>query len=108
MQRAAARSISLRYVGAILGVLIVVLGILDVISTNLVIAAGGVELNPIVAWIMERFDSWWHMPKLFVHIVAGLLVFYLLNNRFTATIAFLLVFLYGIVIHHNLALLYSV
>lgn len=107
MQTTPVRSASFRYVGAITGVLIIVLGILDIISTNLVLAVGGVELNPIVAWSMEQLESWWHMPKLIVHLVAGLLVFHLLNSRFTAALAFLLVLLYGLVVHHNLSLFYS-
>ena len=106
MQRAPTRSISLRYAGAILGVLIVLLGIVDVISTNMVLAAGGVEQNPIVAWIMEQLDSWWHMPKLLIHVVAGLLIYHLMNSRFTATVAVLLVLLYAAVVHHNFSLLY--
>ena len=106
MQTTPSRSISLRYAGAVLGILIVLLGIVDVISTNMVLAAGGVELNPIVAWIMEQLDHWWHLPKLLVHAVAGFLVYHLLNSRFTATVALLLVFLYGVVVHHNLSLLF--
>ena len=106
MQRIPTRSISLRYTGAVLGILIVLLGIVDVISTNMVLAKGGVELNPIVAWIMEQLDQWWHMPKLAIHVAAGFLVFYLLNSRFTATVALLLVCLYGVVVHHNLSLLF--
>ncbi|MCG8544241.1 MAG: DUF5658 family protein [Alphaproteobacteria bacterium] len=106
MQRTPTRSISLRYAGAVLGTLIVLLGIVDVVSTNMVLAAGGVELNPIVAWIMEQLDHWWHLPKLLVHVVAGFLVYHLLNSRFTATVALLLVFLYGVVVHHNLSLLF--
>ena len=107
MVTAAVDSISIRHLGADLGVLIVLLGVLDVISTNMVIAAGGTEMNPIVSWTMEQLEHWWQMPKLAIHIVAGLLVFHWLNSRFTATLAFMLVFMYGVVVHHNFSLLMS-
>ena len=99
-----ARSAGLRYFAAFIGTLIVVLGILDVVSTNLVIEAGGVEMNPIVSLWMDHLDEWWHLPKLAIHFVAALLVYYLLYTRFTAAVAVLVVFLYGIIVHHNFSL----
>lgn len=98
------KSVSIRHLGALFGVLIVLVGILDVISTNLVLQAGGIETNPIVVWTMERLDEWWHVPKMVIHLVAGLLVYHLLSTRFTAALAFLLVFMYGVVVHHNFSL----
>ena len=105
MERVAGRSVSFRYLGAVVGSLIVVLGILDVISTNLVIAAGGKEMNPIVRWTMDHLETWWHMPKILIHVVAGLLVYHMLYTRLTTALALLLVFLYGVVVHHNFKLL---
>lgn len=87
--------------GAVFGVLIVLLGVLDVISTNLVIAAGGSELNPIVAWFMESLDSWWHVPKLALHVIAGLLVFHALKSRLAVGCAIALIIFYGIVVQNN-------
>lgn len=89
--------------GAILGALIILLGVLDVISTNLVIAAGGNELNPIVAWFMESLDTWWHVPKLALHIVAGLLVYHVLRSRLAAGCAVALIIFYVAVVHNNFA-----
>lgn len=103
-----ARSARLRYFAAFIGTLIVVLGILDVVSTNLVLEAGGIELNPIVALWMDHLDSWWHLPKLAIHLVAAFLVYYLLYTRFTAAVALLVVFLYGIIVHHNFSLVSAV
>lgn len=105
MEKAPQRPGSIRYLAAFIGTMIVVLGILDVVSTNLVLKAGGVELNPIVSLWMEHLDQWWHLPKLLIHLLAGFLVYYLLYSRFTATIALLVVFIYGVIVHHNFSLL---
>jgi hypothetical protein len=105
MEKAPRRPGSIRYLAAFIGTMIVVLGILDVVSTNLVLKAGGVELNPIVSLWMEHLDRWWHLPKLLIHLLAGFLVYYLLYSRFTATVALLVVFIYGVIVHHNFSLL---
>lgn len=105
MEKATKRPGSIRYLAAFIGTMIVVLGILDVVSTNLVLRAGGVELNPIVSLWMEHLDQWWQLPKLLIHLLAGFLVYYLLYSRFTATVALLVVFMYGIIVHHNFSIL---
>ncbi len=107
MEKVSKRSLPLRYFAAFIGTLIVVLGILDVVSTNLVIRAGGVEMNPIVKFWMEYLDQWWHLPKLLIHLLAAYLVYYLLSSRFTAAVALLVVFMYGIIVHHNFSLISS-
>jgi len=95
-----------RLMGAVIGILIVGLGILDVISTNLVLAAGGTELNPVVAWIMKGLDSWWPVPKMALHILAGVLAFHALRSRLAATCSFVLVVFYVFVVHNNFAQLF--
>jgi mannose/fructose/N-acetylgalactosamine-specific phosphotransferase system component IID len=107
MEKVSKRSLSLRYFAAFIGTLIVVLGILDVVSTDLVIRAGGVEMNPIVKFWMKYLDQWWHLPKLLIHLLAAYLVYYLLSSRFTAAVALLVVFLYGVIVHHNFSLISS-
>lgn len=42
----------------VLAVLIVVIGIFDVISTNVTLAAGNVESNPLVLWVQHHLDEW--------------------------------------------------
>lgn len=105
MEKAAKKPSAIRYLAAVAGLLIILLGILDVISTNLVLAAGGIEQNPIVAWTMRYLEAWWHMPKILIHVTVGFLVFHMLKTRFTAALAFLLVLFYGAVVHHNLTLI---
>lgn len=105
MEKVNNRSLPLRYFAAFVGTMIIVLGILDVVSTNLVLQAGGVEMNPIVAFWMEHLDHWWLLPKLMIHLLAAYLVYYLLSSRFTAVVALLILFLYGVIVHHNFSLI---
>lgn len=104
MEKPRTRSGLLRLIAAFIGTMIVVLGILDIVSTDMVLRAGGVELNPIVAYSMKYLDQWWQLPKLLIHLLAGFLVYYLLYSRFTASVALLIVFLYAIIVHHNFSL----
>lgn len=108
MESTPARSARLRYFAAFIGTMIVVLGILDVVSTNLVLDAGGEELNPIVALWMDHLQQWWLLPKLLVHLLAAYLVYYLLCTRFTAAVALLVVCVYGFIVHHNFSLVAAI
>jgi Domain of unknown function (DUF5658) len=105
MEKTRTRSGLIRLIAALIGTMIVVFGILDIVSTNMVLRAGGVELNPIVALSMKYLDQWWQLPKLMIHLLAGFLVYYMLYSRFTASIALLVLFLYGIIVHHNFSLI---
>jgi Domain of unknown function (DUF5658) len=105
MEKVQTRSKLIRLAAAFIGTMIVVLGILDIVSTDMVLRAGGVELNPIVALWMKHLDHWWQLPKLLIHLLAGYLVYHMLYSRFTASIALLVLFLYGIVVHHNFSLI---
>ncbi len=105
MDKARTRSTLIRVIAAFIGTMIVVLGILDIVSTNMVLRAGGVELNPIVAFSMKHLDQWWQLPKLLIHLLAGFLVYYMLYSRFTASIALLVLGLYAIIVHHNFSLI---
>ena len=51
------------------------LQVADIRTTRAVLARGGVEKNPVVAWLMERFGPLWWAPKLAVAALgAGLIV----------------------------------
>jgi hypothetical protein len=108
MERAVTRTGPTRYYAAFVAVMIFVLGVLDIVSSNIVLLAGGVELNPIIALWMEHLESWWHLPKLLIHLLAGYLVYHLLYSRFTAGVALLVVFIYGVSVHHNFSLVSNI
>lgn len=51
------------------------LGVLDVISSSAVLAAGnGFEVNPIHRWAQASLGQWWFMPKMLFHGVVGAMV----------------------------------
>ncbi len=52
-------------------VLLVMLQVVDVISTRIVLARGGVERNPVVLWLMECLGPKWWIPKVALVIMAG-------------------------------------
>jgi len=43
--------------------ILVVLGILDVLSTNHILAHGGCEANPIMSWLITSCGNWWAVVK---------------------------------------------
>lgn len=54
-------------------VLLVILQVLDVHSTNKVLAQGGVELNPVMRFLMKVLgEAWWAGKVVMVAIGAGL------------------------------------
>lgn len=50
------------------------LQILDVLSTNLVLANGGWEANPLGVWAIANMGVWWWLPKLAVMLVCTLVM----------------------------------
>ena len=56
---------------------ILIIGVLDVISTNLGLAAGAVELNGFVAWLQSAWGEFWFLPKLALQMVpAGMVLWF--------------------------------
>lgn len=89
------------------GLIAVVLFILmDAFSTLHIIAQGGGEANPLMAWMLERGDGWFVLTKVFTAIIGFLL---LAVHRFfpiARALAVLLLAAYGgIVLYHTYLLL---
>jgi H+/Cl- antiporter ClcA len=84
----------------VLSVLIVVIGIFDVISTNVTIAAGNTESNPLVLWVQHHLDEWWFIPKITVHFLLALVILWLPTRRMIRN-ARIGVVLYTLVVAHN-------
>ena len=57
--------------------MIVVVGVLDIVSTNASIAAGGIENNVFVAALMVQMGNWWFVPKLVVHLLVAAFILWL-------------------------------
>lgn len=58
-------------------VLTALLSIVDVIMTNVILIAGGVERNPITKWFMATLDNLWWIPKLSITAVVLLALWWL-------------------------------
>ena len=56
------------YAAHIVAFLIVAIGALDCVSTNLALGTGFTqELNPVVAWAQATFGAYWVWPKMAIH-----------------------------------------
>ena len=75
------RDSKLRMTARLIALMIVVVGILDVISTNASIAAGGSETNALIAALMTQLGTWWFVPKIAVHVLVALFILWLPSRR---------------------------
>lgn len=92
---------SITKVGITLGLAIILLGILDIISTNMVLANGGVEVNPIVASTMEYVGEWWQVIKMILHILLGICIVLYSEVKWFRRTLYALIALYIVVVTQN-------
>jgi hypothetical protein len=83
----------------VLALAVLVLQLLDVWTTNTILAAGGRERNPLVRWCMARFGRWWWGPKL---VLVGLALAALLDEEADWRLLAVLVLVYVGVVGQNL------
>lgn len=53
---------------------VIVVGILDAVSTNAGLLAGAVEINPLMAYAQESLGAWWVLPKLGLQLLVASIV----------------------------------
>lgn len=53
---------------------VILIGILDVVSTNAGLSAGAVEVNPVMAYVQSAMGPWWVLPKIGLQIVSAAIV----------------------------------
>ncbi len=75
----------LRYWGRVLALVFVVIGGLDIVSTNAALAAGHVESNPLMRWLQADMGSWWSLPKMAFHLLLAYLILWIPSSRMLAT-----------------------
>lgn len=80
--------------------LLMVLQVLDVISTNRVLRLGGREFNPLVLWVMRRMGRAWWLPKLMVAALISSLALALADPQLDAVLAGI-GGVYALVVGHN-------
>lgn len=54
-----------------LAILLVLLQLPDIWTTNAILAAGGRELNPVIRLLQRRAGRWWWLPKLLLALVGA-------------------------------------
>lgn len=75
----------LRYWGRLLALAVVIMGGLDLISTNAALAVGQLEANPLLRSIQGDMGYWWSIPKMAFHLALAYLVLWIPSRRMLAT-----------------------
>ncbi len=78
-------NVRLRYWGRVLAAVFVVIGGLDIISTNAALAAGHFEGNPLIRSLQADMGSWWSLPKMAFHLLLAYLILWIPSKRMLAT-----------------------
>ncbi len=71
-------------IGRTLAFMIVVVGSLDVVSTNAAQAAGFYEGNPFMRLLQVQLGPWWALPKLVGHLALASIILWLPSKRLIA------------------------
>ena len=71
--------------GRALAAVIMIVGGLDLVSTNVALADGQIEGNPMVRWFQESMGNWWSIPKMAFHLSLACLVLWIPSKRMLAT-----------------------
>ena len=71
--------------GRVLAAVMVIMGGLDVASTNMALAAGQIEGNPLVGSLQAEMGTWWSLPKMAFHLILAYLVLWIPSKRMLAT-----------------------
>ena len=85
ISRRSRNDLRLRYWGRVLAAVFVVIGGLDLVSTNAALAAGHFEGNPLVRSLQADMGSWWSLPKMGFHLLLAYLILWIPSKRMLAT-----------------------
>ena len=92
---------ALRHTGFALAAMLLIAGGMDTVSTNVALAAGYAEGNPIVGSLQTTLGSWWALPKIALHLAAAYLVLWQPSRRMIRC-ARLVVAGYALIVFNNL------
>ncbi len=87
----------------VLALLFVVVGSLDVVSTNAGQAAGFAEGNAVMRLMQEQMGIWWAAPKVAAHLVLASMLLWLPTRKLLAAASVMTV-LYVAMVAHNFSL----
>ncbi len=77
-------NLRLRYLGRVLAAVFVIIGGLDVVSTNAALGAGHFEGNPLVRSLQADMGTWWSLPKMAFHLLLAYLILWIPSKRMLA------------------------
>ncbi|NKB59617.1 MAG: hypothetical protein GKS00_25135 [Alphaproteobacteria bacterium] len=59
---------------ALIALSVIVVGVLDAMSTNAGLLAGAVEVNPLMAMAQSSLGEWWVVPKIGLSLITAMIV----------------------------------
>ncbi len=71
--------------GRVLALFLLMLGGLDAASTNVALAVGHFESNPLMRFLQADMSFWWSFPKMGAHLIITFLVLWFPSKRVLAT-----------------------
>lgn len=86
--------------GRVLATIFVVVGGLDIISSNAALAAGHIESNPLMQSLQADWGSWWSLPKMAVHLALAYLILWIPSKR-TLTMGAFVSAVYAVIAVNN-------
>ena len=72
---------TLRHTGFVLAFMLLIAGGMDVVSTNVALAGGFAEGNPVMGSLQTTLGSWWVLPKIALHLAAAYWLLWLPSRR---------------------------
>ena len=63
------------------------LAVLDVITTNLGLAAGAVEANKLMRWFQKNLGDWWFVPRLLAQLIPAIMIIWYPHRAVLVVIA---------------------
>ena len=75
----------LRSWGRVMALTMVIVGGLDLVSTNAALAVGHVEGNPMLRSMQSDLGPWWSLPKMAFHLALAYLVLWIPSKRMLTT-----------------------
>ncbi len=80
--------------------ILISLAILDVITTNLGLAAGAVEANKLIRWFQKNMGDWWFVPRLIAQLIPAIMIIWYPHRAVLLVVAPVIPIL-GLVVWNN-------
>ena len=108
MTESALATLNEQKVAIIVAFAFVFIGFLDVISTQMVLGLGGMEVNPLIAWIMQAGPVVWVLFKMLAHAAIGFWMYLSIEEQRHYKWIVLMFIVCMLIVTHNFVLAFSV